>query len=317
MKRIVPNKHSTVPAVEKGWFEISYAILASRELARLEGTFDIVTTISEHRRRTLAGENLGPWPRPPIGTRNQIQIFDGHAVIEGPQFEHFALFPTFDRLSSGSWIVTDGRLFSSQTTNAKLIAKDGKVLLDLNLGDAVLHLQSDAEGGFWVGYFDEGIFGNSLGVAGINRFDASGKVTFPVGEPFHSGWSLPQISDCDALNVTSEAVWICPYTDYPITRIGFDGNVRTWSNDKYDASLLAVESDLVVLLGGYGEERNRGALLRLEENSARKIAEFEIDLDIDDFQRLPYAGAREDTFHFVRDHDWLQLPVRDIATALL
>lgn len=315
MKRLVPNKHSTVPTVEKGWFEISYAILASRELARLEGTFDIVTTISEHQRRTLAGENLGPWPLPPAGTRNRIRTFDGREVIEGPQFEHFALFPKFDRLSDGAWIVTEGRLFPDQATNAKLIAENGSVISDVNLGDAIQHLQSHSEGGFWVGYFDEGIFGDTLGAAGINRFDASGTITFPVGEPYHDGWPLPQISDCDALNVTSDAVWICPYTDFPITRIGFDGDVRTWSNDKQGASLLAVDGEFVVLLGGYGEDKNQGALLRLEESSAHKMAEFEID--IDDLRNLPYGGARKDTFHFVHDHDWLQLRVRDIAAALL
>jgi hypothetical protein len=93
--------------------------------------------------------------------------------------------------------------------------------------------------------------------------------------------------------------------------------VRTWSNDKCGASLLAVDGDLIVLLGGYDDEKKHGALLRLEENSARRIAEFEIGFDIDDFRNLPYAGARADTFHFVQDRDWLQLRVRDIAAALL
>jgi len=317
MKQLAPHKHSTLPAIEEGWFEISYAALAGCELARLEGTFDINAALSEHQRKTLAGQNLGPWPRPPAGTQNRIQVFDGRAITPGPRFADFALFPIFDRLSDGSWIVTDGRLFPGQATNAKLIAENGSVISDVNLGDAIQHLQSDSEGGFWVGYFDEGIFGDTLGAAGINRFDASGTITFPVGEPYHDGWPLPRISDCDALNVTSDAVWICPYTDFPISRIGFDGNVRTWSNDKQGASLLAVDGEFIVLLGGYDNEKRHGALLRLEETSAREMAEFEIGIDIDDFRNLPYAGARKDTFHFVHDRDWLQLRVRDIAAALL
>jgi hypothetical protein len=317
LTRLAPRFHAPIPPPESGWYSVRHSVFRDGTVGRLEATYDIVASLNEHRRRTLNGENLGPWPEPPIGTRCRIVMADG---MTGPEFPQKELFPRFDRLPDDSWIVANARWWPGSSTNARLIANDGQVLADILLGDGIEHLQCDNLGNVWVGYFDEGIYAGAeeqpaLGILGLNRFDKSGTSSLPPVCSDWNTWPLPQISDCYAMNVVNGAVWLCTYTDFPISRLGFDGKARIWTNNKCGAHLLAVDGDLVVLLGGYGEESQNGALLRLEQDVARQVGEFTID--IGDLHQLPLAGSRGDTLHFVEGDAWSRLSVADIARVLL
>lgn len=70
------------------------------------------------------------------------------------------------------------------------------------LGDGISHVQSDANGNIWTGYFDEGVFGNygwatPAGAAGLSCFTKSGEKIWGYEAPA----GFDQIDDCDALNV--------------------------------------------------------------------------------------------------------------------
>ena len=320
MKVLAPRAYASVPSQQPGWYLVRYGVLRDGTIARLEATFDIVTSLNEHRRRTDEGEELGPWPNPPAGTRCRIVMMDGEKAKAGPEFPQRGLYPAFDRMADGTWVVANVRWWPGSAANGRLIGNDGRVLRDILLGDGIEHLQCDRFGNIWVGYFDEGIYapdenGVSRGVFGLNRFDASGASTLPPACRDWSTWPLPQISDCYAMNVVDDAIWLCTYIDFPISRLGFDGAARTWTNDKCGAKLLAVDGDLMVLLGGYGEERRHGVLLRLDQNAARRVGEFAVD--VGDIDELPLAGSRGDTLHFVEGDTWSRLSVADVASALL
>jgi len=318
LKLLTPRVRARVPSPEAGWHLVRYAVMSDGTIARLESSFDIVTSLKEHQRRALGGENLGPWPTPPTDTRFRIVTTDN---ATGPVFRQRELFPEFDRMSDGAWIIADARWWPGSGPNGRLIGSTGQILGDILLGDGIEHLQCDGGGNVWVGYFDEGIYasvkdGIALGAFGLNRFDASGASTLPPACRNWDTWPLPQISDCSAMNVVNDAVWLCTYTDFPISRLGFNGEARVWTNDKCGADLLAVDGDLVVLLGGYGDERRHGALLRLEKDTARRIGEFVIDIPVEDLRELSLASSRGDTLHFVHNDTWLRLTVADVATAL-
>lgn len=316
---LAPRTYVRIPSQEAGWYLLRYAVLRDGVIARLEASFDIVTSLSEHSRRTHDGEDLGPWPQPPSDTRCRIVTVDGERTEVGPEFPQRELCPDFNRMIDGTWVVADGRWWPGSGPNARLIGADGGHLADILLGDGIEHLQCDRLGNIWVGYFDEGIFaegGSALSAFGLNRFDASGASTLPLRRDWNT-WPLPQISDCYAMNVVDDAVWLCTYADFPISRLGFDGDVRVWVNEKRGAHLLAVDGDLAVLLGGYEGERRHGMLLRLEQDAARPVGEFVIDMPVDDLRELPLAGARGETLHFVREDTWSRLTVGEIASALL
>jgi hypothetical protein len=176
-------------------------------------------------------------------------------------------------------------------------------------------------GQVWVGYFDEGIYGNygwgradseePVGAYGIVRFS-------PDLEP---AWHYPTytevgpwdaISDCYALNVDDPSTWACYYSDFPVVRIR-DGAVTGRHNDIKGASALAVAGSRVALFGGYGPGHDRLAVTELHADHARPGGEYRIVLSAEE----PLAPGtqvigRGSRLHFLTGSDWYQLDVGDI-----
>lgn len=318
-----PSRKASLPAAPAGWFPVDYAITADGHLARICATVDVDQRRRDHLARFARGEHSDAMIVPPV-TQARVDLFNGENISEGPPFELESAFPKFDRCADGSWIVADSRCPVGEL-NARVIRADGTVTRRICLGDGILSLQGDQLGCIWVGYFDEGIFGNGswgapgrpipIGAPGINRFDEFGHVL-----PTYRMADLPGpvIDDCYAMNVTPDGIWLCPYSDFPILRIGYDGTSRLWQNKTIrGASAIAVDGDNVVLVGGYQEHKDRGALLRLSEDRAELSGEFRFDADGSDFDSLRLLTARNDMIHFVTNDDWYRIEVAEIAAMVL
>ena len=145
--------------------------------------------------------------------------------------------------------------------NARVFDADGSPVTEGTLGDGIAHVLSTPGGEVWVGYFDEGVFGNygwggpgrqPIGSKGIVRFSAD---LTPVWEFPESAVGGP-VCDCYALNVAGESAWSSYYTDFPLVRIA-DDTVRTWRNSVGGVNALIVGGGQCALVGGYGTTRNR------------------------------------------------------------
>ena len=125
-----------------------------------------------------------------------------------------------------------------QKPNAAILDYEGKILTNLVLGDGILDIQV-CDDIIWCAYFDEGIFGNRgwgegskstpIGNTGLAAFDLTGKIIFKFQEPPHPDIDY-EICDCYAMNViNNKEVWICPYTDFPLIKVGLDHKYQQWS----------------------------------------------------------------------------------------
>jgi hypothetical protein len=205
--------------------------------------------------------------------------------------------------------------------NGVLYDADGQVLCESVLGDGISHVLATSSGQVWIGYFDEGIYGNygwgqadtaqPVGAYGIVRFSPE---LVPV-------WHYPRytevgpwdaISDCYALNVDGTCVWTCYYADFPIVCIR-DGAVTGWHNDIAGASALAAAGSRVALFGGYGPDHDRLALTELGADRAPPAGQYRVALP--DGEPLP-AGTqvlgRGSRLHFLTGTSWYQLDMDDI-----
>lgn len=119
--------------------------------------------------------------------------------------------------------------------NAFVVEADGHRGRQGCLGDGIEHLQRAADGTLWVGYFDEGVFGNfGWSDPGPEPLGAAGLVQW--SEDFVPLWEhdqeLSSIYDCYALNVSSQAgVFTCSYDDFAITNIA-SGSERGYATDE-------------------------------------------------------------------------------------
>ena len=137
---------------------------------------------------------------------------------------------------------------------------DGKLTASAAFGDGIEQVLSTPTGNSWVGYFDEGIFGNlgwndilgpePIGQFGINRFDEN------LGLVAHAPGGL-NIASCYALTTDGETAWAYCYTDWDIIRLDTDGRTTPWSNTIAGAGALLTRFPHIALIGGYPPDRNR------------------------------------------------------------
>jgi hypothetical protein len=212
------------------------------------------------------------------------------------------------------------RAESGAERNAAVHDADGRLVVEQTLGDGIEHVLTTAGGAVWVGYFDEGVFGNygwggtsspePVGAAGLIRFTADLQVDwrFP-----YEGHPWGTIADCYALNVDGETAWTCYYTNFPLVRI--DDNVMTgWRNTLASGvKAIVVGERKVGLFGGYGADRDRLLVASLGESGLTALGEYRLVQP--DGSPLPAARivARGPDLHLLAGPQWYRLSLADLS----
>lgn len=226
------------------------------------------------------------------------------AAVSVPLVRH----PEIDRFPDGRWLIASSRARPDET-NGLVLGKDGEPLRSFSLGDGIEHVRCASDGTIWVGYLDEGIFGNSVGSGGIVRFNA-------LGEPL---WSYNDqgrgrdlyIDDCYALTLRDDELWSCFYSAFPIVRVK-DGKATHWANSVTGAKAMAIDRSFVLLAGGYGADAKRLALLKLAEGEARLLGTYEQP----EIENAALIAGRSSVIHVVHDGTWSRISVEEVRRRL-
>jgi len=169
-------------------------------------------------------------------------------------------------LPEGKILLASSRCFrfkdGTHELNAWIYDSNGELQSQVLLGDGIAYIQTDKSGNIWVGYFDEGVYGNfgwvgsgnagPIGAAGLVCFNIEGKKLWEY-QPV-SGTDV--ISDVYALNVFGNEAWAYYYTEFPLVRIKKDRTVEAWSTKTSGARACAVRDGNVLLYGGYQDKRH-------------------------------------------------------------
>jgi hypothetical protein len=142
------------------------------------------------------------------------------------------------------WLIAEGR-----GGLARVFDRHGKLIRTLDLGDAIEHVNTTADGHIWVGYFDEGVYGRGIGSEGLVCFDSGGVPIFRYTE-FAKKHKLPFISDCYALNVVGSSAYVSYYTDFPLVWLNDFQLQRLW-NDFGPNKAIAIRPDQFVIFPAY------------------------------------------------------------------
>jgi hypothetical protein len=199
--------------------------------------------------------------------------------------------------------------------NALVYGRDGVLKRAFVLGDGIRHVAVASDRTIWVGYFDEGIFGNfgwdsPLGASGLVQWSPEGAMLYE----FTTLPDLDPMADCYALNVDpSGAVWCCYYDSFPLVRIESGAITGVWTSEVAGARCIAV-SEPYALLHGCDNARDVLVLLELLPSGTTRRA---ASLRVCDLEGKPLdpcrAIARGDTIYFVADGD---LYTVDVMTCL-
>jgi hypothetical protein len=296
-----------LPPPPPGWFDYAYAVLWNGDLALVRADRDIHAELGRWRDQVQRGNIHARQPNLWDG-RLRLTAFDGSSesgAIEVPACGS----PKVARFPDGRWLAASARAAPNEN-NAHLYAADGAPGGTFVLGDGIEHVLCAADGTIWVGYFDEGVFsapmeGGSwpISSSGIVRFGPDGSVLWKFN---HQERSDVSIDDCYALTVDGPSLWCCPYSDFPIVRVE-RGVVKRWLNNIAGAKALAVEGDHVLLAGGYRDQSDRIALLRLGDDQAQEIGQWQLQRP--DRNAASLLQGRAETLHIVGRGEWTKMSV--------
>jgi hypothetical protein len=306
---------AVLPSLPDGWQIVRHAILADGNLAIIGTDVDL----RSEWRREGTGLVIGNPQRVAAAAQARIWVFDGSSTAMGPTFPLLTPFPMFDRFADGRWLVASSRALDE--AKARILAAQGDELARIRVGDGIQHLKIDGRGRVWVGWFDEGVFGNdgwrvpghewppsSYGLAAFD--DAGVLVAHATDAPTYGG-----IADCYALNVTAERAWACTYTEFPILECTSEGGSRWWTTELSGPSAIAVDPPYVLAAGGYAENGNRLVLVRLDREQGETVSEWRLPIDLDGPNTANFIDGRGDQLHVVRAGSWYRWRIADFLAA--
>lgn len=164
-------------------------------------------------------------------------------------------------------------------------------------GDGISDLQIDERGRIWVAYFDEGIFGNSVGQAGLVCFSTLGEKVweFPIDADY-------AIDDCYALNVSGAEAVIFFYSDFPVCKIGADFQLSWWRTELQGCHAFAVSGTEILFSSQYRESSETAHLGRLAADKLIDVRQVRLSMP-DGSGRPPgrLQGRGRHLYHFGED----------------
>jgi hypothetical protein len=295
-----------LPALPDGWQVVTYAILADGNLAILGADTDLHAEWARFNVSKRTGDPYGLAAK----SNARVWTFEGNTLINGPRFPLEAPYPTFDRFQDGRWLVV-GR---QETVNTRILAADGSEIRRIHLGHSIMRLKIDDADRIWVGWFDEGVFGNGGWSApgidgppsgyGVAAFDDHGSVVA------HADPEADMV-DCYALNVTGTTAWACIYAGFPILSLAMEATSRWRTTGLDGARAIAVQPPYVLAAGGYSDARHRVALVRLGSHAAEPLGEWELPLKTGFPSETDFVDGRGDTLHVVQDGYWHRWRLND------
>jgi hypothetical protein len=188
------------------------------------------------------------------------------------------------------------------------------------LGDGIQHLKIDERGRIWVGWFDEGVFGNvewrvpghewPPSSYGLASFDDAGVLVAHANDPPAFGG----IVDCYALNVVAETAWACTYGDFPILECRPETGSRWWSTELSGPSAIAIAAPYVLAAGGYEENANRLVLVHLDRDRGENVHEWRLPFSLAGPNPVAFVDGRGDQLHVVHGENWHRWRVTDFVS---
>jgi hypothetical protein len=311
------GKVRPIPALPPGWQSHGYAALRDGNLAILAVDTDMRTALRWDDKLGFPGDPFELAKK----TTARIWTFDGVSLETGPSFSLLQPGLGFDQFPDRRWLIVAKR--AQGEPNARILSPVGDKQTSIFLGDGIEHVKIDDTNRIWVGWFDEGIFGNrTWQVAGLEWppssyglacFDDRGSLLEHAG----AGPSAAGIADTYALNVFGKNAWACTYTEFPIVRMGTHSEFW-WQTFLRGPRALAIRDHLVLAVGGYETDRNLAVLLRLSDDSATDLGRWRLPFKPGAFREPPgfdFMDGRGEMLHLVQNGNWHRWRVADFMPA--
>ncbi|MEK4229518.1 hypothetical protein [Solibacillus sp. FSL H8-0538] len=185
-----------------------------------------------------------------------------HLKVHGAVILHIKL-PLFvdrmDQFSDGCYLFVSSRIAIDEGPNAIIANNQGKIVSQLLLGDGINYMQIDDSDRIWVGYTDEGVYGNfgwdpsnTIGREGVVVFNRSGKRLWDA--------RMFDMVECSAMNINKEEQLFFIYDDFKLVKAydDLEGSLNCgfWSiREQYFQHFVRDEDDTFIVSDWQGQVR--------------------------------------------------------------
>lgn len=217
-----------------------------------------------------------------------------------------------------NWILVNARVKNDEAHNAFVYDENQNMLSSFHMGDGIEDVQTTKNGDIWVSYFDEGVFGDSIGESGLLCFDKNGAVIFDfrnfVQTPSNN--EIPFIDDCYALNVFSnETVYLYYYSEFPLLTLHNKTDYELLNNDLFKKSPLrgskafSIWKDYILFGDGYNKNKEQIHLYSMQNKTIQSYIPVNEENDIINYD---YAVGRKNRLLLICENSVYYLNIRDI-----
>jgi hypothetical protein len=216
-----------------------------------------------------------------------------------------------------NWLLVNARVDKDDTHNAFFYDESQNMVSSFHMGDGIEDVQTTKNGEIWASYFDEGVFGETIGSSGLLCFDKNGAIIFDftkfVQTPSNN--EIPLIDDCYSLNVFSnDIVYLYYYSDFPLLALHNKTNYELLNNDLFKQSPIkgskafSVWKDYILFGHGYN---NKGQihLCSIKNKTIQSYIPVNEENEIINYD---YAVGRKNRLFLVCKNSVYQLNIHDI-----
>ena len=295
---------------------IAYAVALDGRLAILRADYDVLG----HKQRVTRKD--GGWASfdVPPETCGSISLFDGVEEREQVRFPlvHYS-YCQFDRLTDGSWIVAGYGGDEEISRAGQRIRPDGSCQR-FEIGWDIDSLQTDPDGGFWVGYGDIAcLTGTGVESGGVVKFSARCEPTWSFNHD--ARMKRHRVDTAEALNVSREGAYGYIWPGFGLARLD-SARTRVWRSRTEYAEAFAASDGRFLLMGGYSYDNlaERQRLVLLDKPSVpnsrrlRRVWTAEVVRPPEEKEQL--LVGRGDCLHRVANGQWQRLTIDEAISQI-
>lgn len=201
----------------------------------------------------------------------------------------FHLSSPFIRLFDSETFLVVDVTYEGTPVNVWVIDGRGSILHSFHAGNAIGAVAVN-DTGIWIGYADEGVFGEGISTEALVCFSRTGEVLQRYQSDFVRP---PTIVDCELLQANRTGVWLCPSIWYDLIHIDVTGRLNKYKTPKrlHDSSALTIQGQV-----GYFV---KDGLLYVWPFGARKRPDV-----VAEFSGTARGLGEGERFHFIQIGDY-------------
>ncbi|WP_214692323.1 hypothetical protein [Exiguobacterium sp. s160] len=153
---------------------------------------------------------------------------------------------------SGIRIIDENHFFiwaftlEGEPTNAWVLDTHGQINHSFHAGNAIATVVMN-DTGIWIGYGDEGIFGEGISTEALVCFSKEGSVRFRYNQEVRKA---PVLHDCDVMYASEKGVWVISSIDARLVHVHMNGRIDSYPMPRHllDCSSLMIEDGVAYVM---------------------------------------------------------------------